>query len=48
VGERPGADGDAAHPRFDGLAVDLAARIAGLAAPAQVLMSAAKLRIAAS
>ncbi len=41
VGERAGPDGDAAHPRVDGLAVDLAARIAGLAGPAQVLMSAA-------
>jgi TolB-like protein/class 3 adenylate cyclase/cytochrome c-type biogenesis protein CcmH/NrfG len=41
VGERPGPGGDAAHPRVDGLAVDLAARIAGLAGPAQVLMSAA-------
>jgi TolB-like protein/class 3 adenylate cyclase/cytochrome c-type biogenesis protein CcmH/NrfG len=41
VSERPGPDGDAAHPRVEGLAVDLAARIAGLARPAQVLMSAA-------
>ena len=39
VSERPGPDGDAAHPRVEGLAVDLAARISGLARPAQVLMS---------
>lgn len=39
VGERPGPDGDAVHPRVEGLAVDLAARISGLARPAQVLMS---------
>jgi hypothetical protein len=26
VSERPGPDGDAAHPRVEGLAVDLAAR----------------------
>ena len=39
VSERPGPEGDLAHPRIDGLAVDLAARIAGLALPAQVLMS---------
>ncbi len=39
VSERPGPDGDAAHPRIEGLAVDLAARICGLARPAQVLMS---------
>ncbi len=41
VSERPGPDGDVAHPRVEGLAVDLAARISGLARPAQVLMSAA-------
>ncbi len=41
VGERPGPDGDGAPPRVAGLAVDLAARIAGLARPGQVLMSAA-------
>ncbi len=39
VSERPGPDGDVAHPRVEGLAVDLAARISGLARPAQVLMS---------
>ncbi len=39
VSERPGPDGDVAHPRVEGLAVDLAARICGLARPAQVLMS---------
>jgi TolB-like protein/class 3 adenylate cyclase len=39
VREQLGPDGDAAHPRVDGLAVDLAARISGLARPAQVLMS---------
>lgn len=39
VSERPGPEGDVAHPRVEGLAVDLAARIAGLARPAQVLMS---------
>jgi TolB-like protein len=41
VSERSGPDGDAAHPRIEGLAVDLAARICGLARPAQVLMSSA-------
>lgn len=41
VSESAGPDGDVAHPRVEGLAVDLAARIAGLARPAQVLMSAA-------
>ena len=41
VSERAGADGDDAHPRVEGLAVDLAARIASLASPAQVLVSAA-------
>jgi len=39
VSERPGPDGDMTHPRVEGLAVDLAARIAALARPAQVLMS---------
>jgi TolB-like protein/class 3 adenylate cyclase/cytochrome c-type biogenesis protein CcmH/NrfG len=39
VSERPGPDGDVAHPRVEGLAVDLAARISGLARPGQVLMS---------
>jgi TolB-like protein/class 3 adenylate cyclase/Flp pilus assembly protein TadD len=38
VSERPGPDGDE-HARVEGLAVDLAARICGLARPAQVLMS---------
>jgi len=41
VSERPGPGGDAAHLRIEGLAVDLAARICGLARPAQVLMSSA-------
>ncbi len=41
VSERAGPEDDAAHPRVEGLAVDLAARIAGLARPAQLLMSAA-------
>jgi TolB-like protein/class 3 adenylate cyclase len=40
VSERPGADGDGSHPRVEGLAVDLAARISSLAAAGQVLMSA--------
>ncbi len=40
VSERSGADGDDTRPRVEGLAVDLAARIASLASPAQVLMSA--------
>jgi adenylate cyclase len=39
VSERPGPDGDAAHPRVEGLAVDLAARISGLARSGQILMS---------
>src|SRR5438552_6800021 len=39
VSDRPGPDGDVGHPRVEGLAVDLAARISGLARPAQVLMS---------
>jgi class 3 adenylate cyclase len=41
LGERPGSGSDAAAPRIEGLAVDLAARICGLARPAQVLMSSA-------
>ena len=41
VSERPGPDGDDGHPRVEGLAVDLAARISGLARPGQVLMSSA-------
>src|SRR5215510_7691334 len=41
VSERPNPDGDRAHPCVEGLAVDLAARIAGLARPGQVLMSSA-------
>src|SRR5215470_7306427 len=41
VSERPNPDGDNAHPRVEGLAVDLAARISGLARPGQVLMSSA-------
>lgn len=40
VSERPNPDGDALHPRVDGLAVDLTARISGLARPGQILMSA--------
>jgi TolB-like protein/class 3 adenylate cyclase len=39
VSERPDPDGDPAHLRVEGLAVDLAARICSLARPAQVLMS---------
>ncbi len=39
VRERAGPEGDASHPRVEGLAVDLAARICGIARPAQVLMS---------
>lgn len=39
VSEGSGPDDDANHPRVEGLAVDLAARICGLARPAQVLMS---------
>ena len=39
VTEKPGPDGD--KPRIEGLAVDLAARISGLARPSQVLMSSA-------
>jgi TolB-like protein/class 3 adenylate cyclase/Flp pilus assembly protein TadD len=41
VSERSGAGGGAAPARVEGLAVDLAARICGLARPAQVLMSSA-------
>jgi adenylate cyclase len=41
VSEQQGPDGDNAQPNVEGLAVDLAARIGGLARPAQVLMSAA-------
>ena len=41
VSERPNPDGDVLHPRVDGLAVDLTARISGLARPGQILMSAA-------
>ena len=41
VSESVGPGGDFAHPRVEGLAVDLAARVAGLARTAQVLMSAA-------
>src|SRR5262249_30479171 len=41
VSEHPGPDGDATHPRVEGLAVDLAARISSLARPGQVLMSSA-------
>ncbi len=41
VSERSGPEGDIAHPRVEGLAVDLAARICGLARPTQILMSAA-------
>ena len=39
VSERAGPDGDGAHPRVEGLAVDLAARISGLAHSGQILMS---------
>ena len=41
VSERPGPTAVSTQPRVEGLAVDLAARIAGLASPAQVLISAA-------
>ena len=41
VTEHPGPGGDAGHPRVEGLAVDLAARISALAKPGQVLMSSA-------
>ena len=40
VSERSGADSGGTQSRVEGLAVDLAARIAGLASPAQVLVSA--------
>ncbi|TFG96396.1 MAG: tetratricopeptide repeat protein, partial [Myxococcales bacterium] len=39
VSERAGSEDDLAHPRVEGLAVDLAARICSLARPAQLLMS---------
>jgi class 3 adenylate cyclase len=39
VSERAGPEDDLAHPRVEGLAVDLAARICSLAKPAQLLMS---------
>ena len=41
VSEYAGPDGELAQPRVEGLAVDLAARICGLARPTQVLMSSA-------
>ncbi|NIS01257.1 MAG: hypothetical protein GWN99_09365 [Gemmatimonadetes bacterium] len=41
VSERRGTDGAESHPRVEGLAVDLAARISSIAAPGHVLMSAA-------
>jgi len=41
VSEHCGPDGDAGHPRVEGLAVDLAARISSLAKPGQILMSSA-------
>lgn len=41
VSERTGPQGPQGPPRIDGLAVDIAARICGLAQPGQVLMSAA-------
>lgn len=41
VSERPNPEGDNAHPRVEGLAVDLAARISSLARPGQILMSSA-------
>ncbi len=41
VGEHAGPEEDAAHPRVEGLAVDLAARICSLAQPTQVLISSA-------
>ncbi len=41
VSERPGPNGDLNQPRIEGLAVDLAARISGLARPGQILMSSA-------
>ena len=39
VSENAGPEDDAGHPRVEGLAVDLAARICNLARPTQVLMS---------
>ncbi len=39
VSENVGPEDDAGHPRVEGLAVDLAARICGLAGPTQVLIS---------
>ena len=41
VTEKPNPEGDELHPRIEGLAVDIAARISGLAKPGQVLMSSA-------
>ncbi len=41
VSEGRNPDGDVVHPRVEGLAVDLTARICGLARPEQVLMSSA-------
>ena len=41
VTEKPNPEGDEQHPRIEGLAVDLASRISGLAKPCQVLMSVA-------
>jgi adenylate cyclase len=41
VSEHAGPDDDPSRPRVEGLSVDLAARICGLALPAQILMSAA-------
>jgi len=41
VTEAPGPQGPDGPPRIDGLAVDLAARVSGLAKPGQVLMSSA-------
>ncbi len=40
VSERAGPEDDPSHPRVEGLAVDVAARICALAKPAQVLVSA--------
>lgn len=41
ITERAGPDGDPAHPRVEGLSVDLAARIESLASPGQILLSSA-------
>jgi adenylate cyclase len=41
VTESPGPDGDGGPARIEGLAVDLAARISGVARPGQILMSSA-------